>query len=121
MTSLQTTSTLPAGCPGPNTCAKVAVHPNGRFVFGSNRGHDSLARYAVDALTGHLTPLGHTPAGGQTPRHFSVDPGGRWLLVGNQNSGSVFLFSIDAATGGLRSLGNAATVSGESFVGFATP
>lgn len=121
MTSLQTVSTLPTGFSGANTCAEVAVHPNGRFVFGSNRGHDSLARYAVDAVTGQLTLLGHTPTGGQTPRHFSIDPSGRWLLVGNQNSGSVFLFSVDAVTGALSSLGNVATVSGVSFVGFATP
>ena len=118
MTSVQTLSTLPAGFSGANTTAEVAVHPNGRFVFGSNRGHNSIVTFAVDATSGQLTLLGHSPTGGNTPRHFSLDPSGRWLIGGNQGSNSVFLFSVDPLTGALTSLGLAATVTGPSYVGF---
>jgi 6-phosphogluconolactonase len=118
LSSVQTLSTLPAGFTGNNTGAEVAVHPNGRFVFGSNRGHDSIARFSVDASSGQLTLLGHTPTGGRTPRHFSIDPSGDWLIVGNQNSNSVVLFHLDQATGTLTSRGNVATVTSPSFVGF---
>ena len=118
MTSVQTVSTLPAGFTGPNTTAEVAVHPNGRFVFGSNRGHDSIATWRVDDVTGQLTLVAHTPTGGQTPRHFSLDPSGRWLIVGNQGSNSVVLFGIDETTGALTSRGVVATVTSPAFVGF---
>ena len=118
MTSVQTVSTLPSGFTGANTTAEVAVHPNGRFVFGSNRGHDSIATWRVDAVSGQLTLIGHTPTGGQTPRHFSVDPSGTWLIVGNQGSNSVVLFRVDPNTAALSSLGVVATVTSPAFVGF---
>lgn len=118
MSPVQTVSTLPSGFAGANTTAEVAVHPSGDFVFGSNRGHDSIATWRVDAVSGQLTLIGHTPTGGQTPRHFSLDPSGRWLLVGNQGSNTVTLFQVDAASGALTSRGVAANVTAPAFVGF---
>jgi 6-phosphogluconolactonase len=106
----QTVSTLPAGFEGGNTTAEVAVRADGRFVYGSNRGHDSLAIFAVDATTGRLTPAGHQPTLGKTPRHFAIEPSGRYLLAANQDSDSVAVFRIDAATGGLEPVGRPVSV-----------
>jgi 6-phosphogluconolactonase len=79
----------------------VAVHPNGRFVYGSNRGHDSIAVYAVDAASGILTLVEHQSTLGRTPRGFALDPSGRWLLAGNQSSDNIQVFRVDPATGRL--------------------
>jgi 6-phosphogluconolactonase len=110
-------STLPAGYMGRNTTAEIVVHPSGRFVYGSNRGHDSIVAFAVDAATGALTLLGHTPTGGNTPRHFSLDPSGRFLLAANQGSGDVHVFSVDQATGALTDVGSPTRVREPAFVG----
>lgn len=118
LTSLQTVSTLPVGFAGTNTGAEVAVHPNGRFVFGSNRGHDSIATFSVDGTTGLLTLVGHTPTEGMTPRHFSLDPTGRWMVVGNQGSNTLTLFAVDRLTGALSSRGVVAAVTGPTFARF---
>jgi 6-phosphogluconolactonase len=96
---LQTVSTLPAGFTGTSSTAEVAVSPDGRFVYGSNRGHDSLAVFRVDGESGRLTPAGHAPVGGKTPRHFTVDPTGRFVLAGHQGSGTIAVLRIDPATG----------------------
>jgi 6-phosphogluconolactonase len=105
LSALATLSTLPAGFTGTNTGAEVEVAPSGRFVYGSNRGSDTIAVFAVDATTGQLTAVDHTPTGGQTPRHFSIDPTGQILLVANQGTGNVVTFRMDAATGKLTQLG----------------
>lgn len=118
LTSLQTLSSLPSGFMNNNTGAEIAVHPNGRFVYASNRGHDSIARFSVDTVSGELTSLGHTATGGNQPRHFSIDSTGRWLLVGNQSSGTVVLFALDSQTGALTSLGVVANVPNVAFAGF---
>ena len=118
LTSLQTVSTLPVGFGATNTGAEVAVHPNGRFVFGSNRGHDSIATFSVEGTTGLLTWVGHTPTGGLTPRHFSLDPSGRWMIIGNQGSNTLTLFAVDPLTGALSSRGVVAAVTGPTFAGF---
>lgn len=98
----QTVSTLPEGYFSTNTtCAEIAVHPTGRFVYGSNRGHDSIVAFAVNADTGALSFLGHQPTGGKTPRHFAVDPTGQWLLAENQGSDNVVVFRIDPQSGRL--------------------
>jgi 6-phosphogluconolactonase len=97
--SVQTISTLPEDFDGESWTAEIAVSPDGRFVYGSNRGHDSLAVFAVDAETGRLTPAGHVPTGGHWPRHFSIDPSGRWLLAANQRSDSVVVFRLDPDSG----------------------
>ena len=97
----QSVATVPLGTPASNSTAEIFVHPNGRFVYASNRGHDSIAVFSVDARDGRLTRLANTPTGGNVPRHFAVDPSGRWLLAANQRSNSIVTFAIDAARGTL--------------------
>jgi 6-phosphogluconolactonase len=99
LTPLQTTRTLPDGFSGASTTAEIAVSPDGRFVYGSNRGDDSLAVFAVDEATGRLTAAGHVPVGGKTPRHFTIDPTGDWILAGHQGSGTIAVLRLDPKTG----------------------
>jgi 6-phosphogluconolactonase len=98
-------STLPDGFDGKNTTADIHVHPSGKFVYGSNRGHDSIAIFAVDSTTGKLTAIGHQSTQGKTPRNFGIDPSGAYLLAANQDTDNVVAFRIDAATGKLRPTG----------------
>lgn len=98
---LQTLSTLPNDFSGDNSTAHIQVHPGGKFLYGSNRGHDSIAMFAIDPETGHLQAMGHQASGGQTPRHFVIMPSGKFLLAANQNSDNVVVFPIDAETGQL--------------------
>jgi 6-phosphogluconolactonase len=103
MRELQTVSTLPAGLAvANNTGAEIQAHPNGRFLYASNRGHDSIAIFTIDPATGMLTPAGHEPTGGKTPRGFTVDPTGKFLVAANQNSDNVVVFRIDADSGALK-------------------
>jgi 6-phosphogluconolactonase len=97
LTTLTSMSSLPAGATVQNTGAEIAVHPSGRWVYASNRGHDSIVQFASDGSSGALTLVGHTATGGNTPRSFGVDPAGAWLAVANQNSGSVRVFRLDAS------------------------
>jgi 6-phosphogluconolactonase len=96
---LQTVTTLPAGFSGTSWTAEVEVSADGRFVYGSNRGDDSLAVFRVDATTGRLTAAGHVPVGGKYPRHFTIDPTGRFILAAHQNSGTIAVLRLDPATG----------------------
>ena len=96
-----TVSTLPAGFSGTNTSSEVLVDRAGRFVYVSNRGHDSIAIFSVDQTTGHLTLVDHTSTGGRTPRHFALDPSGRFLIVVNQNSNNAVMYRVDAVSGRL--------------------
>ena len=96
---IQTITTLPEGFGGENSTAEIAVHPTGRFLYGSNRGHDSLVTYSIDASTGKLSLVGHTATRGRTPRNFAVDPSGGWILVANQDSNNVVVFRVDPRTG----------------------
>jgi 6-phosphogluconolactonase len=98
---LSTESTVPDGFTGRNATADIRVHPNGKFVYLTNRGHDTVARFAVDERTGRLTPLGHTSTQGGWSRAISFDPSGRWLLVANQNADTIVAFAADPATGAL--------------------
>jgi len=95
---LQTVPTLPAGWSGANTTAEVAVSPDGHFVYGSNRGEDSLALFRV-LKDGRLEIAGHVPAGGKAPRHFALDASGRWLLAAHQDSDTIAVFRVDPASG----------------------
>lgn len=104
-TPVQTVPTLPAGFAGRNSTAEIAVSPDGRFVYGSNRGHDSIAIFAVDPAAKTLTPAGHQPSGGKHPRHFAIDPTGAFLLAANRDSDNVVVFRIDRATGALTPVG----------------
>jgi len=96
---IQSVSTLPEGFAGTNYPADVHVSPSGRFVYGSNRGHDSIVAFAVDAETGRLTCVGHEPTQGQVPRNFALDPTGTYLLAANQRTDTVVTFRIDQRTG----------------------
>ena len=120
-TTLQTISTLPSGFdPSKNTAAEVHVAPSGRFVYGSNRGHDSIVVYAVDAATGKLTLVGHTLTTGKTPRHFSLDESGAFLLVANQGTSDVVVFRIDPGAGTLSKVSSTAIGAAAYFVGVAS-
>ena len=101
----QTVPTLPDGFDGDNTTAEIAVHPEGRVLYASNRGHDSLALFEIDPADGTLTPHGQVSTGGKTPRHFAVAPGGRFLIAANQQSDTLVVFRIDEQTGGLAPVG----------------
>ncbi len=97
----QVVSTLPKGFQGRNDDAEIAIHPDGKWLFASNRGHDTVAVFAVDPSSGMLRPAGEFPTGGKEPRHFAIDPTGRFLLAENQNSNSIAVLRIDPATGAL--------------------
>jgi 6-phosphogluconolactonase len=118
--AVQTISTLPAGRTVEKgfSTAEVQVHPSGRFLYGSNRGHDSIAVYAIDEKTGHLTLLQHEPTGGSTPRGFGIDPTGGFLLAGNQRSDSVVVFRIDTKTGRLTPTGQTLSIGSPVCVKF---
>jgi 6-phosphogluconolactonase len=105
LSNIQTISTLPKGFKETNTAAEVVVHPSGKYVYSSNRGHDSIAIFSVEPITGRLTSLGHESTQGKTPRNFSVDPTGTFLLAANQDSNSVVVFRVDPATGRLKPTG----------------
>jgi len=104
-TSRQTISTLPKDYSGPKEAAEIAVHPSGKFLYTSNRGHDSIAIFAIDEKKGTLKSLGQVLTGGKTPRHFAIDPTGAYLLAENQESNNIVVFHIDTATGGLTPTG----------------
>jgi 6-phosphogluconolactonase len=104
---LQTISTVPAGIKTEGfSTAEVQVHPSGKFLYGSNRGHDSIAIFSIDQATGKLTSLGQEPTGGKTPRNFGIDPSGAYLLAENQDSGSIVVLAIDPSSGKLKPTGH---------------
>ncbi|WP_129578466.1 MULTISPECIES: lactonase family protein [Sorangium] len=118
LSAVATVSTLPEGVSGRgNTCAEIQVSPSGRFVYGSNRGHDSIAIFAVDPDRGTLSPVGHAPTQGMTPRHFQLSPSGALMLVANQDSDSIVAFRVDEATGALEPTGRVTAVPEPTYVG----
>jgi 6-phosphogluconolactonase len=104
LSEIHTLSTLPRETPG-NSTAEVQVHPSGKFVYGSNRGHNSLAIFKVDAGSGKLTAAGHQSTGGKTPRNFGIDPTGRYILAANQASNNVVVLRVNQETGALTPTG----------------
>ena len=98
---IQTIPTLPEGVKGNSSTAEVVVHPSGKFLYGSNRGHNSIVAYSIDDKSGELKLIGHQGAGIKTPRNFAIDPSGKFVLVANQDGGSVLVFAIDQKTGAL--------------------
>jgi 6-phosphogluconolactonase len=106
----QTVSTLPAGFSGENSCAEIEVAPSGKFVYGSNRGHDSIVVYSIDPPTGRLNLVQHISTQGKAPRNFAIDPGGDFLLAANQNSDNVVTFRIDRESGKLSPTGHVAEI-----------
>jgi 6-phosphogluconolactonase len=112
LTEVQSLSTLPADVTDTKgfSTAEIVTHPSGKFLYASNRGHDSIAMYAIDQGTGRLTFLGTEPIRGKTPRNFVIDPTGKFLLAAGQNSHTVTVFAIDAETGRLSFTGQSLDV-----------
>ena len=106
----QTLSTLPKDFTGHNDTAEIHVSPNGKFVYASNRGHDSIAQFSIDAKSGRLTLMNNFPIGGKTPRDFELDPAGTHLLVAGQDSNNVVVFKIAPETGALTQTGQTVSV-----------
>ncbi len=119
--TLHSVGTLPSDFKGGNSTAEIRVHPSGRYVYCSNRGHDSIAVFSVDSASGHLTPLGHALTRGRVPRNFNIDPSGKFLLAANQESGTVAVFRIIQETGLLEVLDAPVEVPTPVCVLFATP
>jgi 6-phosphogluconolactonase len=106
LTPIQTISTLPSGNPVPgNSTAEILVHPSGKFVYCSNRGHNSIAVYTV-ASDGKLAYVENESTRGKTPRNFNIDPTGKFLIAANQDSDSLAVFKIDQSSGHLESVGD---------------
>ena len=109
---------LPAGFEGRNDAAEIAIHQSGKWLFASNRGHDSIAVFSIDPASGKLTAAGGFPTGGREPRHFALDPTGQYLLAENQLSGNIVEFRIDPATGKLTATGEVLQVPSPVCVAF---
>ncbi len=101
LAEIETVRTVPPDFGGESNTAEIFLHPSGRFLYGSNRGHDSIAVFAVQTATGRLTPVQYVPTQGSTPRNFGIDPAGKWVLAANQKSNNVVLFRIDPDSGRL--------------------
>ncbi len=110
LTQFQSVSTLPSDFKGNSSCAEVEVHPNGKFLYGSNRGHDSLAAFAIDQKNGRLSLIQHVPSGGKTPRNFAFDPTGKWIICTNHASNNAVVFGVDATSGQLAQKGDPVSV-----------
>ncbi len=113
LTSRQIVPTLPPDFKGANTTAEIRIHPNGRFVYGSNRGHDSIAVLSVEPATGKLSaqPLEIVPTGGKNPRNFALSPDGKWLVCAHQDTALLTVFRVDSASGRLARTAHTAEVS----------
>jgi 6-phosphogluconolactonase len=109
LTEIQTISTLPEAVER-NSTAEIQVHPSGKFVYCSNRGHDSLAIFTVDEKTGKLNAAGHQKTGGRTPRNFGIDPTGAYIVACNQATDNVAVFKVDQSTGKLTQVGDMVNV-----------
>ncbi|MFM9946806.1 MAG: lactonase family protein [Saprospiraceae bacterium] len=109
LSEIQSIGTLPADYQGFNACADIHLSPDGRFLYGSNRGHNSIVIYSVNETNGQLTLVGHEPTQGDFPRNFMIAPGGNWLYVANQNSDNLVHFKIDQTTGKLSYAGETLT------------
>ena len=119
LTADASVSTLPAGFTGENSTAEVEVDSRGRFLYGSNRGHDSIAVFRINPASGALTLIAHTLTRGKEPRHFALDPTGRWLVAGNQNSNTLAVFRVDQTGGTLSPAGDLVSVGSPVCVLFA--
>ena len=110
LSPIHSITTIPSGYQKSNAPADVQVHPSGAFLFGSNRGHDSIAVFAIDPASGRLTLVQHQTEGIKNPRNFAIDPTGKFLLVANQDANTVVVFKIDAGTGVLTPTGKSLDV-----------
>ena len=110
LSEIETVSTLPDGFGEINHTADLHILPSGKFIYGSNRGHDSIAIFAIDGATGRLSLVGREPTQGSTPRGFTISPGGEFLVAANEASDTLVVFRIDQATGELSPTGDVAEV-----------
>jgi 6-phosphogluconolactonase (cycloisomerase 2 family) len=115
---VQVMTTVPPSYTGNNTGAEIAVAPGGRFLYGSNRGHDSIAIFAIDPVAGTLTSVGWAPTQGRTPRFFALDPSGVALYAANQNSDTVVIFRVNQTTGTLTATDQVVKVGSPSTIVF---
>ncbi|WP_370872468.1 lactonase family protein [Paenibacillus zeirhizosphaerae] len=111
LTEIESVPTLPEGFEGENTTAEIVVSEDGAYVYGSNRGHDSIVVYAVDVNTGKLSLVEHVPVQGEHPRHFALTPGGKYLIAANRDTNNIVTFRVDKASGRLEYTGLSLSVS----------
>ncbi|MNE35772.1 6-phosphogluconolactonase [compost metagenome] len=111
LTPVQTLPTLPDDFEGENTTAEIAISKDGRYLYGSNRGHDSIVQYAIDPENGKLTFVERVSTEGGHPRHFALTPDGDYLIAANRDSNNLVLFRVDPQTGKLQFTGNTASAS----------
>ena len=116
---IQELSTLPADFTGESACAAIRVHPNGRFVYASNRGHDTIVAFKVHAESGEMEAVGWYSTRGETPRDFAIDPSGRYLVAANQDGHSLAVYAIDQTSGALSPLGETYEIGSPVSVVFA--
>lgn len=123
LSEIQTISTIPDDVTDRKglSTAEVQVHPSGKFLYGSNRGHDTIAAYKIDQATGKLARIENEPTGGKTPRNFGIDPTGQYLLAANQDSNTIVAFKIDQETGELTPTGQEVAVPKPVCVKFLAP
>ena len=118
LTEIQTVPTMPIAVQPRHSTAEVVVHPSGKFLYGSNRGHDSLAVYTIEPETGRLKLVEFEPTGGKTPRNFAVDPTGSYVLAENMGSGTIVVLKVDPETGALEPTGQVVQVPSACCVKF---
>ena len=105
LNEFQNSSTLPKDFTDSSTCAELEVHPNGKFLYCSNRGHNSIAVFAIDQTNGSLTLIQHIPTQGKSPRNFEFDPTGKWIICTNHGSNNAVVFRVDGVAGTLKRVG----------------
>jgi 6-phosphogluconolactonase len=106
LAEFQTVSTLPDGFTGTSTCSELEIHPNGKFLYGSNRGHDSIAVFAIDQANGKLSLVQIVDSAGKTPRNFAFDPSAKWMICTNHGSNNAVVFRVDENSGRLTQVGD---------------
>ncbi|MBV9578924.1 MAG: lactonase family protein [Chloroflexi bacterium] len=121
MAPLQTVASVPADLEVRNTGSEILVHPSGRYVYVSNRGHDSVGIFEVDAADGVLRPIAWCPTDGKTPRAMALDPSGNYLYAANQASDTIVKFQVDPATGQLSPTGQSVVTGSPSSIAFLRP
>jgi 6-phosphogluconolactonase len=116
LTEVETVSTLPADFTGENACADIHVSADGKFLYGSNRGHNSIVVFAIDQNSNKLTLVQHVSTQGNWPRNFGFSPSGKTMLVANQRSNNITTFKVDPQSGKLTYTGNSTPVSSPVYV-----
>ncbi len=116
--SLQTFSTLPKDFSTHNDAAEIEVAPSGKFLYASNRGHDSIAVFAIDPERGTLTFIEHVKTQGSSPRNFEIDPSGNFLFVGNEKSDNIAVFRVDPQSGRLKATGTVLEIAQPACIKF---